>query len=78
MLCSIFHLDQLSYSKLNIKTLRNQPEHMIAALVRRGFPFDLNQFNQLEKQRKSLQLEVETLQAQRNQKSKATGQAKAP
>ena len=51
---------------------------MIAALVRRGFPFDLNQFNQLEKQRKSLQLEVETLQAQRNQKSKATGQAKAP
>ena len=62
---------------LNIKTLRQNPQHTIAALARRGFTFKTHQFEQLEQQRKSLQVEVEDLQAQRNQKSKAIGQAKA-
>ena len=62
---------------LDIKTLRSQLPQFVAALARRGFTFDAEQFDRLEQERKSLQVEVETLQARRNQQSKAIGQAKA-
>lgn len=46
-------------------------------LARKGFVFDTARFAELEKQRKALQLETETLQNERNIKSKHIGRAKS-
>jgi seryl-tRNA synthetase len=50
---------------------------VVEKLARRGFRFDAETFNQLEQQRKDLQVKTEQLQAQRNQSAKAIGKAKA-
>ncbi|WP_028007825.1 serine--tRNA ligase [Solimonas flava] len=62
---------------LDPKLLRAQPEQVAAQLARRGFVFDLSRFNELESRRKTLQVETEQLQAERNAGSKRIGQAKA-
>lgn len=62
---------------LDPRLLRNDPQGVAAALARRGFAFDDQRYSALEKQRKTLQTRVEQLQAERNQRSKAIGQAKA-
>lgn len=62
---------------LDPKIIRSQPEEIAAQLARRGFTFDLNRFGELETRRKTLQIETEALQAERNKKSKEIGQAKA-
>ena len=62
---------------LDPKLLRAQPQEIAAQLARRGFSFDLNRFNELESRRKTLQIETEGLQAERNKRSKEIGQAKA-
>ncbi|WP_020648409.1 serine--tRNA ligase [Solimonas variicoloris] len=62
---------------LDPKSLRAQPEQVAAQLARRGFVFDLSRFNELESRRKTLQVETEQLQAERNAGSKRIGQAKA-
>ncbi|MFA6698978.1 MAG: serine--tRNA ligase, partial [Thiomicrospira sp.] len=46
-------------------------------LASRGFEWQVDAFEQLEQQRKDLQVKTEQLQAERNQRSKAIGQAKA-
>ncbi|MGH8540381.1 MAG: serine--tRNA ligase, partial [Stenotrophobium sp.] len=62
---------------LDPKLLRAQPEQVATQLARRGFRFDLARFNDLESRRKRLQIETETLQSERNSRSKAIGIAKA-
>lgn len=62
---------------LDPKRLRVDAPAIAAQLARRGFVFDLEQFNALESRRKQLQVETEQLQADRNAGSKRIGQAKA-
>ena len=45
--------------------------------LKRGFNLDVDQFSELEEKRKTLQVKTETLQAERNARSKAIGAAKA-
>ena len=45
--------------------------------IKRGFTLDVAKITQLEEQRKALQVKTETLQAERNARSKAIGAAKA-
>lgn len=61
---------------LDPKRLRADAPAIAAQLARRGFVFDLAQFNALESRRKQLQTETEQLQAERNTGSKRIGQAK--
>lgn len=62
---------------LDPKILRSQPQEIATQLARRGFAFDLSRFNDLESRRKTLQIETESLQAERNKRSKEIGHAKA-
>ena len=62
---------------LDIKYLRQNAESIKQALLIKGFELDINTFNSLENNRKSLQVEVESLQAERKELSFAFGQAKA-
>lgn len=62
---------------LDIKYLRQNAESIKQALLIKGFELDINTFNSLENNRKSLQVEVESLQAERKELSSAFGQAKA-
>lgn len=57
--------------------LRKDISHVAEQLRRRGFELDVKGLEQLELQRKGLQSDTEALQAQRNQRSKSIGQAKA-
>ncbi len=59
------------------KLLRNSAEEVKANLARRGFDFDAEAYLALEEKRKALQIDTETLQGERNTRSKAIGQAKA-
>jgi seryl-tRNA synthetase len=62
---------------LDPKLLRSDPDAVAANLSRRGFVLDVAAFRALEDERKSVQIEAERLQAERNAKSKAIGMAKA-
>ena len=62
---------------LDVKRLRTDPEACAAALALKGFELDVQQFVELEEQRRQLQQQTEQLQSERNSKSKAIGQAKA-
>ncbi len=57
--------------------LRKELDEVARGLSRRGFDLDKALLTQLESERKSLQGETESLQAQRNQSAKSIGQAKA-
>lgn len=57
--------------------LRTQPEVAAQKLATRGFILDVDMLRELEKRRKFLQVETETLQAERNTRSKLIGAAKA-
>ncbi len=57
--------------------LRRHAAEVRDALKVRGFDFDLDRYTALEADRKALQEETETLQAERNARSKAIGVAKA-
>ncbi|VEJ08831.1 serine--tRNA ligase [Actinobacillus delphinicola] len=58
--------------------LRNDLANVVALLkTKRNFDLNFEQINELEAQRKTLQVETETLQAERNVRSKTIGQAKA-
>ncbi len=61
---------------LDPKLLRSEPERVREQLARRGFAFDLEKFSSLEGRRKSVQVETEQLQADRNARSRAIGMAK--
>ena len=62
---------------LDPQILRNNLEETAALLKRRGFELDTNQFAELEEKRKTLQVNAQSLQAERNAKSKNIGKAKA-
>ncbi|POY44983.1 serine--tRNA ligase [Avibacterium gallinarum] len=63
---------------IDANLLRNNLAEVAEKLkVRRGFELDVARITELEEQRKVLQVKTETLQAERNARSKAIGAAKA-
>src|SRR6056300_1907435 len=62
---------------LSKKQLRNEIKKVAELLQRRGFTFDIEQYNNLETERKQLQIETQYLQNERNVQSKSIGLAKA-
>ncbi|QFY89909.1 serine--tRNA ligase [Magnetovirga frankeli] len=62
---------------LDPRLLRSELEATAATLARRGFNLDVAQIQTLEEQRKTLQVETQTLQNARNTQSRAIGKAKA-
>ncbi len=59
------------------KLLRQSAADVAANLARRGFVFDADGYLALEERRKSLQVETERLQSERNASAKSIGKAKA-
>ncbi len=62
---------------LDPKRLRADLDEVATQLARRGFKLDVDTIRAVEEQRKTLQVETQTLQNERNSRSKAIGQAKA-
>ncbi|MCW8899299.1 MAG: serine--tRNA ligase [Gammaproteobacteria bacterium] len=62
---------------LDPQLLRNNLEETAALLKRRGYDLDTKHFAGLEEQRKTLQVNAQALQAERNAKSKNIGKVKA-
>jgi seryl-tRNA synthetase len=62
---------------LDPKIIRNNAEDVAERLKTKKYEFDLSAFNALEEKRKSLQVETEQLQSERNTRSKGIGKAKA-
>lgn len=62
---------------LDPNLLRNELDAVAEKLARRGFKLDVETLRSQEERRKVLQVETETLQAERNSRSKSIGQAKA-
>ena len=62
---------------LDIQLLRKDIDAVAQRLQSRGFTLDVNAFNQLEAERKAIQVQTEDLQAQRNKLSKEIGIRKA-
>lgn len=62
---------------LDYKLVRTQLQEVAARLATRGYELDVARIEALESQRKSVQVRTEQLQAERNSRSKAIGQAKA-
>ena len=58
---------------LDIQLLRKDIDSVATRLQSRGFTLDVNAFNQLEAERKAIQVQTEDLQAQRNKLSKEIG-----
>ncbi|WP_071872689.1 serine--tRNA ligase [Atopomonas hussainii] len=62
---------------LDPKLLRANPQEIADRLATRGFSLDVARLEALEARRKDVQTRTETLQAERNSRSKSIGQAKA-
>ena len=62
---------------LESKLLRGNIDFVVEQLNRRNFSFDVDEFNELENERKIIQVQTQELQNLRNTKSKSIGQAKA-
>ncbi|VUD68799.1 Serine--tRNA ligase [Thalassocella blandensis] len=62
---------------LDPKYLRTQLEEVAANLAKRGFSLDVESIQTLEESRKTIQVECEALQQERNTRSKSIGKAKA-
>ena len=61
---------------LDTKLLRENFDEVKKSLANRGFDLDKNHFNEIDKQRKSLQIEVENLQSERKKLSSEYGERK--
>lgn len=61
---------------LESRLLRTTPDVIAKALAKRGFVLDIAKIHTLEEARKAIQIKAETLQQERNTRSKAIGQAK--
>ncbi len=61
---------------LDQKMLRQDPQGVADALARRGFTFDMEAYAGLEARRRELQSRTESLQHERNERSRAIGEAK--
>ena len=64
-------------SMIDTKLLRTQPDEVAKRLKPRGFNLDVSVYTNLEDERRSLQSELQDLQARRNQQSKLIAKAKA-
>jgi seryl-tRNA synthetase len=62
---------------LDPKLIRNNIDNIATRIKTRGFVMDVKKFNALEEQRKQLQINMQALQNERNQRSKEVGFAKA-
>ncbi|EAR62175.1 serine--tRNA ligase [Neptuniibacter caesariensis] len=62
---------------LDAKFVRANPQDVAQLLKKKGFEFPVAQFEELENQRKQLQVDTENLQNERNTRSKGIGKAKA-
>jgi seryl-tRNA synthetase len=62
---------------LDPKILRSELENVVDRLRTKNFELDVSEFSQLEERRKSLQVDTQKLQSERNSRSKAIGAAKA-
>ncbi|MFC3121754.1 serine--tRNA ligase [Agaribacter flavus] len=62
---------------LDPRLLRNNIEDTAAKLKSRGYVLDIDAYNKLEEQRKTLQVKTQELQNERNVRSKSIGKAKA-
>ncbi|MDX8000371.1 serine--tRNA ligase [Xenorhabdus sp. Reich] len=62
---------------LDPNMLRNELDAVAEKLARRGYTLDVETLRKQEERRKVLQVETETLQAERNSRSKTIGAAKA-
>ncbi|MDR2213697.1 MAG: serine--tRNA ligase [Pseudomonadales bacterium] len=62
---------------LDPRLVRGEPQTVAALLKKRGFTLDVAAIETLEARRKSLQVETEQLQNERNTRSKLIGKAKA-
>ncbi|AKC32165.1 serine--tRNA ligase [Candidatus Pantoea carbekii] len=62
---------------LDPNILRNQPDIVAEKLAHRGFKLDLEMLRYLEERRRTVQVETENLQAERNSLSRTIGQTKA-
>ncbi|MCJ8169094.1 serine--tRNA ligase [Atopomonas sediminilitoris] len=62
---------------LDPKLLRANPQEIAERLAARGYSLDVARLESLEVRRKEVQTRTETLQAERNSRSKSIGQAKA-
>nr|WP_314264570.1 serine--tRNA ligase [uncultured Moellerella sp.] len=62
---------------LDPNLLRTELDAVAEKLARRGFTLDVEKLRELEERRKVLQVETESLQAERNSRSKNIGAAKA-
>ncbi|BBL70846.1 serine--tRNA ligase [Methylogaea oryzae] len=62
---------------LDPRLFRTDLDNVAAQLARRGLQLDKDAFQQLESRRKEVQTRTQTLQNERNTRSKAIGQAKA-
>lgn len=62
---------------LDPNLLRNDLDYVVKQLARRGLQIDKDKITKLENRRKDLQIKTETLQAERNTRSKELGLAKS-
>ena len=62
---------------IDIKKLRDNPEFVKQALKKRGYDLDVSTFSKLDSSRKSLQVNVENLQAERKKLSAEFGKLKS-
>lgn len=62
---------------LDNQVLRDNPQYVAIQLLKRGFKFDVSSFVALEEKRKALQVATQSLQNERNLRSKAIGVAKS-
>ena len=62
---------------IDIKKLRDNSELVKQALKKRGYHLDVSLFSQLDSSRKSLQIDVENLQAERKKLSAEFGKLKS-
>ena len=62
---------------LDNQLLRDNPQFVASELLKRGFKFDVTTFVSLEEKRKALQVATQTLQNERNLRSKSIGEAKS-
>ena len=62
---------------LNIKDLRDDFDNIKIALANRGYDINQKTFEKLDNERKTLQVDVENLQAERNKLSNDFGKLKS-
>ena len=62
---------------LDPKWIRSEPEKIAVQLKKKKFELDVHRLKALEEERKTLQLDTEALQNERNSRSKEIGKAKA-